>query len=34
MAGLHVDFLFTIIPLDETIDICINNLDNDNENSS
>ena len=25
MAGLHVDFLFTIIPLDETIDICINN---------
>ena len=32
MASLDVDSLFTNIPLDETIDICVNNLYNDNEN--
>ena len=33
MASLDVDSLFTNIPLDETIDICLDNLYNDNENS-
>ena len=33
MAGLAVDSLFTNIPLDETIDICIGSLHNDNENT-
>ena len=33
MASLDVDSLFTNIPLDETIDICVDNLCNDNENS-
>ena len=32
MASLDVDSLFTKIPLDETIDICVDNLYNDNEN--
>ena len=32
IAGLDVDSLFTNIPLDETIDICIDNLYNCNEN--
>ena len=32
MASLDVDSLFTNIPLDETIDICVDNLHNDNEN--
>ena len=32
MASLDVDSLFTNIPLDETIDICVDNLYNDNEN--
>ena len=31
MTSLGVDSLFTIILLDETIDICINSLYNDNE---
>ena len=34
MASLDVDSLFTNIPLDETIDICIDNLQNVNENFS
>ena len=34
MASLDVDSLFTNIPLDETIDICIDNLYKDDENSS
>ena len=34
MASLDVDSLFTNIPLDETIDICVGNLYNDNENPS
>ena len=32
MASLDVDSLFTNIPLDETIDICVDNLHNDNKN--
>ena len=32
MASLDVDSLFTNIPLDETIDICVDSLYNDNEN--
>ena len=32
MASLNVDSLFTNIPLEETIDICVDNLYNDNEN--
>ena len=32
MASLDADFLFTNIPLEETIDICIDNSYNDNEN--
>ena len=32
MASLDVDSLFTNIPLGETIDICVDNLYNDNEN--
>ena len=32
MANLNVDSLFTNIPLEETIDICVDNLYNDNEN--
>ena len=32
MASLDVDFLFTNFPLDETIDIFIDNLYNDNKN--
>ena len=32
MASLDIDSLFTIIHLDETIDICVDNLYNDNEN--
>ena len=34
MASLDVDSLFTNIPLDKTIDICIDNLYKDDENSS
>ena len=33
MASLDVDSLFTNIPLDETIDICIDSLYKDDENS-
>ena len=33
MASLDVDSLFTNIPLDEAIDICIDSLYNDDENS-
>ena len=33
MASLGVDSLFTNIPLDETIDICIDSLYKDDENS-
>ena len=33
MASLDVDSLFTNIPLDETLDICIDSLYNDNENT-
>ena len=33
MANLDVDLLFTNIPLDETIFICIDSLYNDNENT-
>ena len=33
MASLDVDSLFTNIPLDETINICVDNLYNDNENT-
>ena len=33
MASLDVDSLFTNIPLEETIDICVDNLYNDHENS-
>ena len=32
MASLDLDSLFTNIPLEEAIDICVDNLDNDNEN--
>ena len=32
MANLDLDSLFTNIPLEETIDSCIENLQNDNEN--
>ena len=32
MASLEVDSLFTYIPLEETIDICVENLYSDNEN--
>ena len=32
MASLDIDSLFTNIPLEETIDICVDNLFNDNEN--
>ena len=32
MASLDVDSLLTNIPLDETIDICVDNLYNDNKN--
>ena len=32
MASLDVDSLFTNIPLDKTINICVDNLYNDNEN--
>ena len=32
MASLEVDYLFANIPLEETIDICVDNLYNDNEN--
>ena len=34
MASLDVDSLFTNIPLEETIDICVDNLYNDNEKTS
>ena len=34
MASLDVDSLFTNIPLDETIDICIDSLYKDDENTS
>ena len=34
MPSLDVDSLFTNIPLDETIDICIDSLYNDKENTS
>ena len=33
MASLDVDSLFTNIPLDETTNICVDNLYNENENS-
>ena len=33
MAGLDNDSLFTNIPLDETIDICIDSLYKDDENT-
>ena len=33
MASLHVDSLFTNIPLDETIGICIDSLYKDDENT-
>ena len=33
MASLDVDSLFTNIPLDETIDICIDSLYKDDENT-
>ena len=33
MASLHVDSLFTNIPLDKTIDICIDSLCKDDENN-
>ena len=33
MASLEVDSLFKNIPLDETIDICIDNLYSGNENT-
>ena len=33
MASLDVDSLFTNIPLEETIDICIDSLYNDDENT-
>ena len=33
MASINVDLLFTNIPLDETIDICIDGLYNENENT-
>ena len=33
MASLDVDFSFTNIPLDETIDICIDSLHKDDENA-
>ena len=32
MVSLDVDSLFTNIPLEETSDICVDNLYNDNEN--
>ena len=32
MTSLDVDSLFTNIPLNESIDICVDNLYNDNEN--
>ena len=32
MASLDIDSLFSNIPLDETIDISVSNLNNDNEN--
>ena len=32
MASLDVDSLFTNIPFEETTDICVGNLHNDNEN--
>ena len=32
MASLDVESLFTSIPLEETINICVDNLYNDNEN--
>ena len=32
LSCLDIDSLFTNIPLDETIDICVDNLYNDNEN--
>ena len=32
MASLDVDSLFTNIPLEETVDICVHNLYSDNEN--
>ena len=32
MASLDVESLFTNIPLEETIDICVENLYNDNQN--
>ena len=32
MASLDIDSLFTNIPLEETINICVDNLYNDNEN--
>ena len=34
MASLHVDSLFTIIPMDKTIDICIISFHNVNENTT
>ena len=34
MVSLDVDSLFTNIPLEETIDICVDNLYNGNENPS
>ena len=33
MASLDIDSLFTNIPLDETIDICIDSLYKDNEDT-
>ena len=32
MANMHVDTLFTNIPLEETIGICVDDLFNDNKN--
>ena len=34
MASLHVDSLFTIIPMNKTIDICIISFHNINENTT
>lgn len=33
MAGIDVNFLFTNIPQDENINICIDSFDNENENT-
>ena len=34
MASLDVDSLFTNIPLEETVDICVDSMYSDNENPS